>query len=138
MSNNGSNQWGVGYSSKVFFEQVLSNHSKVTAFSRSNDIQFEITRRSPLSRVNAVLVDVYMFGEAALYGVLGEFSGVSAVVNNGSWNHIAFDWREIAQRTGVVALSISDFLGALNVDQLTAYIPGTEREERDRRRRKSS
>ena len=78
-----------------------------------NDIQFEIARRTGYSSVNAVLVDDYMLGEATVYAVLQEFAGVTAVVNNGSWNHIVLDWRAFAKKTGVAVFLVADFLGAL-------------------------
>ncbi|MES1213490.1 MAG: hypothetical protein ABUL64_02800 [Singulisphaera sp.] len=137
MSSNGSNKWNVGWGGIKFFEQVLSNHSSVASFERVNDIQFLI-RRKAHPDVNAVLVDDYMLGEATLYAIMQEFPGTTAVVNNGTWNHIAFDWREVARRTGVVALLMADFLGAINVPDLTQYTPRDEREERSRGFRKSS
>jgi hypothetical protein len=79
VSNNGNNNWNVGYPAIEFLEGVLKNHSKVQSFTRCNDIQFEIKRRNGLPNVNAVLVEAYMFGEASLYGVLKEFCGVTTV-----------------------------------------------------------
>ncbi len=84
--------------------------------SRVNDIQFEIERRRDLPSVNAVLIDEYMLGEATVYGLLQEFHGVTVVVNNGNWNHIAFDLKAFAKKTGVIVLMrhVGLSLGALN------------------------
>lgn len=134
---NGDNDWSVGWGAISFFEGVLSNHTAVDSFTRVNDIQFEIRRRDHPD-VNAVLVDDYMLGEATVYALLEEFNGVTAVVNNGSWNHIALDWRDFAKRTGVVVLEMADFLGALNVKDIAKYTTRDEREARRRKRKKSS
>lgn len=115
---NGENNWGVGWGAISFFEGVLSNHTAVDSFTRKNDVQFEIIRRGGRSTINAVLVDNYMLGEATVYAILEEFDGVNVVVNNGTWTHVAFDWRVFAKRTGVIVLKMSDFLGALNVVDL--------------------
>jgi hypothetical protein len=60
------------------------------------------------------------------------------VVNNGNWNHIAFDEKEAFKDTGVITFSMNDFLGALHVEQLNQYIPRSERERRGQQHRKSS
>lgn len=135
---NDEKDWGVGWSAISFFEGVLSNHTAVDSFTRVNDIQFRIVRRRDHPDVNAVLVDDYMLGEATVYAILQEFDDVTAVVNNGTWNHIALDWRDFAKRTGVVVLEMADFLGALNVKELAKYTTRDEREERRRKRKKSS
>jgi hypothetical protein len=77
-----------------------------------------------------------MLGEAAVYEILQEFSGVTAVVNNGNWNHIALDWRAFAKKTGVAVLLLADFLGALNVEDLVKHTTVAEREERSKRRKR--
>jgi hypothetical protein len=136
--NNGENKWGVSYSSISYLEGVLENHTSVRSYTRINDIQFEIVRTRDLPDVNAVLVDEYVLGEAAVYAILEEFQGLTAVVNNGAWNTIALDWRAFAKQTGVVVLKMADFLGALNVHELSKYTTRDEREERRRTRRQSS
>jgi len=135
---NGSNNWNVSWSAIQFLVRVLSNHTSVASFTRVNDIQFEIVRRGDLSGVNAALIDDYMLGEAKVYALLEAFDGITAVVNNGTWNHIAFDWRDFAKRTGVAVFLVSDFLGALNVNDLTKYVTSDERYEERRKHRKSS
>ena len=134
----GSNNWNVGYSAILFMEQVLSTHTSVKSFKRYNDIQFKIERKSDLSELNTVFVDEYHLGEASAYAIIKEFDGLNVIVNNGSWNHILLNWREFAERTGVVVLKMTDFLGALNVADLRQYVTENEREERRRRRRNSS
>jgi hypothetical protein len=135
---NGENSWGVGWPAISFFERVLSNHTAVESYTRANDIQFKIIRRGDHPDVNAILVEDYMLGEATVYEVLEEFPDVNAIVNNGTWNHIALNWRDFAKRTGVVVLEMADFLGSLNVKELAKYIPRDEREEHRRKRRLSS
>jgi len=135
---NAENNWGVTWSAISFVERVLSSHTAVDSFTRVNDIQFIIVRRGDHPDVNAVLVDDYMLGEATVYAILEEFDDVTAVVNNGTWNHIALDWRDFAKRTGVVVLEMADFLGALNVKELAKYTTHEEREERRPKRKRSS
>jgi hypothetical protein len=132
--NNGQNNWNVGYSSIVFMEQVLNSHTSVASFERINDIQFRIVRAKGLSKLNVVLVAEYHLGEAAAYAIIKEFDGVEVIVNNGVWNHVILDWREFADRTGVIVLEYSDFLGALNVKDLRKYVAPGEREESRRKR----
>lgn len=135
---NGSNNWGVSFSAISFLEKVLCAHKAVESFARVNDIQFKIVRSSGYPEVNAVLVDDYMLGEATVYAVLREFVGVTAVVNNGSWNHIALDWRAFAKKTDVVVFLVADFLGALNVEYPVKYTTAAESEERRQRSKRSS
>lgn len=131
---NGSNNWEVSFAAISFLENALRTHTAVASFTRVNDIQFEIVRRTVYSDVNAVLVNDYMLGEATVYAVLQEFVGVTAVVNNGNWNHIALDRKAFAKKTGVAVLLMADFLGALNVENLLEYSTAKEREERRRKR----
>jgi hypothetical protein len=138
MGDNGANNWNVAYSAIRFLEQVLSNHRAVESFERSDDIRFTIRRRNGLPIANAVLVDQYEFGVAAFYEVLEEFKDVNVIVNNGNWNHIAFNWRELFKNTGVAVFSATDFMGALNVAEFEQYVPRDEREGRSTQRRKSS
>lgn len=135
---NGQNNWNVGYSAILFMEQVLSSHTSVRSFTRMNDIQFQIVRSKGHPDLNVVFVDVYEFGEAAAYAIIEEFDGIQVIVNNGSWNHILVDWRKFANRTGVVIFKLSDFMGAINVQDLRNYVTEDERDERRRKRKKSS
>lgn len=138
MGNNGENNWNVGYGGISFFEQVLSNHSSVDSFVRTNEIQFIITRSKGMSQVNAVLVDIYMLGEAAHHAILSEFPGVTSIVNNGNWNHIAYDSRKVAKQTGVETFLMRKFLGALNCNDFSKYILADERKKTTKRIRKTS
>jgi hypothetical protein len=135
---NGSNNWNVGYSSISFMEQVLSTHRAVASFERVNAIQFDIVRTNDLSDLNVVFVNEYHLGEASAYAILNEFDSVEVIVNNGNWNHILVNWREFADRTGVVIFKMTDFMGAINVDDPRDYVTEDEREERRRKRRESS
>lgn len=135
---NGQNNWNVGYSAICFMEQVLSTHTAVQSFDRKNDIQFSIVRTGELSDLNIVFVEEYHLGEAAAYAIIKEFEGVQMIVNNGNWNHVLLDWRNFADRTGVFVFKMPDFMGALNCDDIRKYITADEREERRRKRRKSS
>lgn len=136
--SNGNNDWNVGYGAIRFMEQVLTTHTAVETFERTNDIQFLIRRRKGMTPVNAVLVEQYEFGIASLYAVLQQFRGINVVVNNGNWNQIAFDRNDAFKNTSVIALSMNDFLGALHVDRLDQYVPRSERDARDQERRKTS
>lgn len=134
----GDNNFNVGYGSICFMEQVLTTHTAVASFERQNDIQFLVERRSDLTDLNVVFVDEYELGEAFAYAVINEFDGVNVIVNNGNWNHIILDWRDFAKRTDVAILKVSDFMGAINVNKLEKYVTESEREERRRKRKKSS
>ena len=135
---NGRNSWGVPFSAISFLESVLDNHASVMSFTRTNDIQFIIAREFGRPNVNAVLIDEYVLGEAAAYAILKEFNDVTVIVNNGSWNRVALDWRDFAKRTGVAVFQLRDFMGALNAKDPTKYVTFEEREERDRKRNRSS
>jgi len=130
--------WAVGYGSIAFFKQVLSNHTAVASYERSNDIQFDTVRRGSLSDLKIVFVDEYELGEAFAYAIIDEFDGVDVIVNNGNWNHIILDWRDFEKRTGVAILKVADFMGAINHEQLTKCTTERERDERREKRRKSS
>jgi hypothetical protein len=131
---NGQNNWNVGYSAILFMEQLLHSHTKVCSFKRINDIQFLVVRNEGYPELNVVFVDQYELGEATAYAIIEEFSGVEVVVNNGHWNHIVVDWRDFAKRTGVVIFKLSDFLGAINVQDLRKHVTEDERTERRRKR----
>jgi len=136
--SNGQNNWNIGYTGICFFEQVLSNHSAVASFDRTNDIQFAIVRKKGMLDVNAILVDIYMLGEAAHHSIAAEFNGVTVIVNNGHWNNIAYDARALAIQTGVETFLMGEFLGALNCNDLSAYVPGGQRKKTSKRKRKTS
>lgn len=127
---NGQNNWSVPFSSISFMKTVLENHNIVASFVRDQDIQFDIVRKNGLPNLRAVLVNEYHLGEAAAYAVIEEFKGVNAIVNNGNWNHIILDWRDFAARTGVSVLQLADFLGAVNIREITTYVTRDEREAR--------
>ena len=136
MSNEHRNEWGVRWASIGFLEKVLRNHSAVVNFSCENEIQFQIERLL-MEPLNVVMLEDYLLGEAKVHAVIDEFDDVDAVVNNGTWNCVAFDWREFEKQTGVVVLGITDFLGALNVENLEEYVTADERAERKRKKRSS-
>jgi hypothetical protein len=117
---NGKNHWCVGWGAIQFMETVLTTHKSVHSFERIKDIQFLITykrRRTPLNvglvDLNVVLVDEYELGQAAAYKIIQEFNGVQVIVNNGDWNHIAFDPREFEKTTQVVVVQMKGFVRGL-------------------------
>lgn len=107
------NNWGVSYSSIVFFEQALNSHRRVASFKRTDDIFFIIERVDGLSTVKALLVDVYTLGSADVFRARQEFPKMDCIVTCADWNHYAPEAKQYGLEHQLGIFNISEFLGAL-------------------------
>lgn len=116
------NDWDVGYTQILFLSKVLKGHSKVSEFSRTRDIFFEIKRCPPLNTVKALLVNVYTFGLAAYYKAKSEFPDINCVIVGGDWNGYTKEAKDLAMSEEIGLFAMSEFLGALNLAKVYSYV----------------
>ena len=89
---NGHNDWGVEYSSIIWFEnQFFESHKNVASVERSRDIVLTVNRKKQADKVEVLLVNVYAFGISDYYRAKAEFPSVKCIVQNGKWNKFTGD-----------------------------------------------
>lgn len=135
---NGSNNWDVSYGAIRFVEQALNGHSKVEAFTRHDDIVFEIDRVDGMSEVTAVLVNRYTLGLADLFQALDEFPRMNCLVTSANWNSYTAEAKRYGMDNGICVFKVGEFLGALYSKEMMRYVPPDERDQQNQRRRRSS
>lgn len=120
--DNGTNRWGVGYGSIVFFEGVLRTHRNVEKFTRTHDILFTINRVKPQDCQRAVIVNIYTFGAADLYKSRDEFPQATCIVLAGEWNGYTPEAKELAGADGIGLLMPKEFIAALYQAEPQKYV----------------
>jgi hypothetical protein len=106
------NNWNVSYSTIAFLAQALTADPKVASFKRKKDINFHIKLTSG-AEINALLVDEYVLGLAAVRRALNEFPGVEYIVTGGNWNGYTPDAKKFGQENEIGIFNLGEFLSAL-------------------------
>ena len=114
------NSWDVQYSVITFFERVLRTHTKVKRFKRTRDILFEIELNNG-SRLNALLVDEYTLGLAAVHRALDEFPEIEFIVTGANWNGYTSEAKQWGMEHDLGVFNLEEFLGALNWTEPKRY-----------------
>lgn len=135
---NGSNNWDVAFGAIRFVEQALNNHAKVESFSRRDDIVFEVERIDGLPPTTVVLVNRYTLGLADLLQALEEFPGMDCLVTSANWNSYTSDVKQYGMENGICIFKLGEFFGALHREDMINYVPPIEREDNNKKRRRSS
>jgi len=108
-----SNNWNVSYSAILFFEDLLNSNKKVLSFERTDDIFFKIMRKSGLSSVNALLINVYTVGLADVFRAKREFPDLDCIVTSSIWNGYTIEAKEHALDSEIGLFVVSEFSSAL-------------------------
>lgn len=123
------NNWGVSYSSIIFFEEALNTHNKVKNVVRENDIFFKIENCNN-KVLNTLLLDEYRFGIAALIKALEEFPDAKYIVIGGNWNKSTGEAFRYAEDNKIGIFTFSEFFGAINYKEPLSYLKRNERKSK--------
>lgn len=123
------NNWGVSYSSIIFFEEALNTHNKVKNVVRNKDIFFKIENCNN-KVLNTLLLDEYRFGIAALMKALDEFSDAKYIVIGGNWNEATSEALKYAEDNKIGIFTFSEFFGAINYKEPLNYLKRNERKSK--------
>jgi len=115
-----SNNWGVSFSTIKFFETALNGHDRVIEVQRSDDILFGITLVNN-SVVNALLLNEYTLGIAAVLKARKEFPDAQHIVTGSDWNGYTMDAKQYGWDNNIGIFIIGEFLGALNCSNPIRY-----------------
>lgn len=118
MSN--SNKWGVSYATISFFERTLAGHHRVQGVTRTQDIVFTIVLRNGTT-LNALLIDEYSLGLAAVLRAKAEFPDVEYVVTGSNWNGYTPEAKEYGWKNGIGIFNTDEFFGALSWTEPKKY-----------------
>lgn len=123
------NDWGVPYSSILFFEGAVKGHRRVRSIKRERDIFFIIERDDNIT-LNTLLLNEYCFGLGALLKALEEFPDTEYIIYGGKWNNYTGDADEYAKENKIGIFNYGDFLGAINLTNPLNYVRENERENK--------
>jgi len=103
----------MSYSIVAYIERLLATHERVQSFTRRDELFFEIRRKDNLSRMNVVLVNLYVVGLADVYRIQAEFPGVDCIVTGGNWNGYTKEAKDYAVASKLGLFVTGEFAGAL-------------------------
>ena len=83
---NGSNDFGVPFSSIMFLQKMLIENDNVEAFERHDDIVFEISRRIQRDSLTIVCVNAYSVSLELIERVVHNFPQTNVIYYGGKWN----------------------------------------------------
>lgn len=121
--------------SRVFFFNLISKHSKVEEIEQIGVPLYTITKSNG-DVINALLVDIYMIGNAELLDLMSRYEDIDAIINISMWNENLSSAKDLAKEHKIGLFDMREFMGALNcVSRKTFlnYIPPHEREENKKR-----
>ncbi len=113
--SNGSNDFGVNFPAIKWLENVISKHVNVEEFRRTNDIQFDLTRKRG-EEVRLICLDEYTCGLARVYEVLDAFPGSNIIYVGGNWNSYTTEAKEYCLDSKLGLYNSNEINGALHKD----------------------
>lgn len=121
--------------SRDFFFKLISNHSRVEEIEQIGIPLYSITKING-NVINALLVDIYIIGDAEILDLMSRYSDIDAIINISMWNSNIPTAKDIAREHKIGLFELKEFMGALNCVSRKAflnYIPPHEREENKKR-----
>ncbi|MGV7098273.1 hypothetical protein ACWA16_04750 [Bacillus subtilis] len=118
-----------------FFFNIILNHSKIENIKQIEIPLFSIKKTNGDNLI-ALLVDIYIIGDAEILDLMSRYSNLDAIINISMWNKNTKSAKEIAKEQEIGLFDIKEFMGALNCVSRRAflnYIPPHEREENKKR-----
>ncbi|MFU1719518.1 hypothetical protein [Bacillus velezensis] len=118
-----------------FFLRIISNHSKINSIEQIEVPLFSI-KKDNNDILRALLVDIYIIGDAEVLDLMSRYSGIDAIINISMWNKNTKSAKDMAREQEIGLFEIKEFMGALNCVSRKAflnYIPPNEREENKKR-----
>lgn len=117
MSANGSNNWGVPFSSIQFVERILRAHNNVDSFDRSDDIIFNVKRLKQGDEVKLVCIEEYTASLASVRRVVEEFGKVQLIYVGGKWNSVTSEAQRFCDENEIGIYNAGGLSPALRRDR---------------------
>ena len=118
---NGSNNWGVDYSSIKWVENLLVSHRNVLRVERHDDICFSVNRSNQNDIIEIVTCQEYTAGHAVVQRALSDFGNIDIIHIGGSWNGYTRDAKQYCIQNRIGLYVSNEMSGALWKDDFWAY-----------------
>lgn len=117
MSSNGSNDWGVPFSSIQFVERILTSHDNVEFWGRDRDILLTINRRKQRDEILLVCIEEYTASLASVRRVVEEFGAVQLIYVGGKWNSVTSEAQQFCDENQIGIYNAGGISPALRRDR---------------------
>lgn len=120
--------WMSYYKNYRYFLNLSGKHDKVTKVTEIDKDRgyFKVYLKD--SRIlNVFICECYCFGVAEYEESLNNLKEIDAVVINSNWCGYSHDVKDYCRAQKVGVFTISEFLGAINIQNFWNYIPPNER-----------
>ncbi|WP_193188394.1 hypothetical protein [Nisaea sediminum] len=119
--------WPSHYGNYNFFEERLSNHSKVASLRSQGDGIYQLTlKRGETLRV--FICECYAFGIAEYMETIEQIGKLNAVIINSAWCGYSPDAKRFCRESRVGLFTIGEFMAALNRPRYWDYLTDDEKE----------
>lgn len=85
MSNNGTNNWRVGYSHISWFEDLLRGHNNLVSVDRHDDLVFAVDRKTCGDKLSIFCCNEYTMGLTSVLRAIREFGKLDIIYIGGGW-----------------------------------------------------
>jgi hypothetical protein len=118
--SNGSNHFGVSYAQISWINRLLQGHPNTSTVIRSNDIQFDVTRKRG-SDIRLVCLNEYSCGLGRIFEAQEEFPGVNLIYVGGNWNSYTLEAKTHCLDSKIGLYNTNEMSGALHRNDFWAY-----------------
>jgi hypothetical protein len=97
-----------------FFIECLTSHRKISAIKREGGQVLFIKRQQGLSNLKVFMSNVYIVGLAEVHEILGQESGLNAIITLAPYNSYTFEAKEYCKENNIGLFRLKEFLGAVH------------------------
>lgn len=106
--------------SKDFFENAIKRHNKVKELTQISN-NYYLIKRINGKDVNVLVNNIYTLGLADYYEIVNTYGSIDAIVIMSNWNGYTTQAKSIARKENIAILGFTEFLGAMNYDNINKY-----------------
>ena len=109
-----NNRQEIAKSSRDYFERGMKGHSAVQNLINESDDTYSIERTGGRPPITIAVADIYIMGEADVFELHMEHSGINAIVLIGFYNKYSQAAKELAKTMGIGLFTNREFWGAIH------------------------
>ena len=130
-AHNNEFPWLSYYGNYKFFEQRMSEHSKVVELTRIGVGHYRLTRKSGRDLI-VFICECYSFSAAEYDEVIENLGPVDAVVISSNWCGYALEFKLDCMSSEVGIFAIGEFMAALNMKEFWTYLSPQQKKDLER------
>ena len=120
--------WMAYYGHYNYFEKQMNNHNNITRWEMTPEGLYKV-HRNHQDILNVFICECYIYGVAEYTKTIDEIGPIDCIVINSMWCSFTNEVKRICRNKGVLLCKITDFMGAMNFEEYSAYLSIDEKKK---------